>query len=132
MNDPKAPSFGDATADPGTVFAAFAQIVYASDSFHDVFQALCRAAPQLVAGCDHEPDDKPRWRTRSWSTRSITVVVGSGHVSARASRRDGYAVRRDICQPREVLDEPRPHSASVVARRPVRDHPHGRQPEHRG
>jgi transcriptional regulator with GAF, ATPase, and Fis domain len=40
-------------ADPATVFAALAQIVYAPDDLDDVFAQLCRAAPLVVPGCDH-------------------------------------------------------------------------------
>ena len=35
------------------VFASLAQIVYASDNFAEVYDAVVGAAPQLVEGCDH-------------------------------------------------------------------------------
>lgn len=35
------------------VFRSLAEIVYASDDFAEVYEAVVRAAPQLVAGCDH-------------------------------------------------------------------------------
>ena len=40
----------DATAE---VFRSLAQIVYASDDFDEVYDAVVNAAPRLVAGCDH-------------------------------------------------------------------------------
>ena len=41
---------GLATSD---VFGSLAQIVYASDDFDEVYDAVVRAAPRLVGGCDH-------------------------------------------------------------------------------
>ena len=35
------------------VFRSLARIVYASDSFDEVYDAVVRAAPRLVNGCDH-------------------------------------------------------------------------------
>ncbi len=35
------------------VFRSLAEIVYASDDFNQVYDAVVRAAPQLVVGCDH-------------------------------------------------------------------------------
>jgi GAF domain-containing protein len=42
-------------ADPATagVFRSLAEIVYASDSFDQVYEAVVTAAPDLVDGCDH-------------------------------------------------------------------------------
>ena len=40
-------------ADPATVFAALARIVYAPTAVDDVVVELCRAAPVVVPGCDH-------------------------------------------------------------------------------
>lgn len=39
--------------EPASVFAMLARMVYASDDFTDVYEAVCRVAPLLVAGCDH-------------------------------------------------------------------------------
>lgn len=39
--------------DPGTVFRGLANLVYASDDYFDMYQALCDAAPHLVDGCHH-------------------------------------------------------------------------------
>jgi hypothetical protein len=43
------------TADPATagVFRSLAEIVYASDGFDQVYEAVVTAAPDLVDGCDH-------------------------------------------------------------------------------
>ena len=35
------------------IFRSLAQIVYASDSFDEVYDAVVGAAPRLVNGCDH-------------------------------------------------------------------------------
>jgi hypothetical protein len=42
-------------ADPATagVFRSLAEIVYASDSFDQVYEAVVTAAPDLIDGCDH-------------------------------------------------------------------------------
>ena len=42
-------------ADPATsgVFSDLASLVYASDDYTEVFDAVVRAAPRLVRGCDH-------------------------------------------------------------------------------
>jgi hypothetical protein len=51
MSDEPVPRVADeATAG---VFASLAEIVYASDSFDEVYDALVNAAPRLVTGCDH-------------------------------------------------------------------------------
>lgn len=41
------------TADPATVFAALADIVYRGTDANDVYTAICIAATLLVPGCDH-------------------------------------------------------------------------------
>lgn len=41
------------TADPATVFAALADIVYRGTDADDVYTAICIAATLLVPGCDH-------------------------------------------------------------------------------
>lgn len=38
---------------PGAVFDGLARLVYAADSYAEVYQAICEAALQLVDGCDH-------------------------------------------------------------------------------
>jgi len=43
----------DDLADPGTVFAALARVIYASAAMNDVLQAVAEMAPRLVTGCDH-------------------------------------------------------------------------------
>src|SRR6187200_711033 len=53
MSDELEPAPGaDATAVAG-VFQSLATLVYASDDFSDVYQAVVDAAPRLVEGCDH-------------------------------------------------------------------------------
>lgn len=44
---------GQPGADPATVFASLARIVYAPNNVDDVLGELCRAAPLVVPGCDH-------------------------------------------------------------------------------
>jgi hypothetical protein len=39
--------------EPGTVFRALADFIYASDDFDQVYGAICQAAPLMVTGCDH-------------------------------------------------------------------------------
>ncbi len=42
-----------ASADPATVFAALADIVYRGSSAEEIYTAICVAATLLVPGCDH-------------------------------------------------------------------------------
>jgi transcriptional regulator with GAF, ATPase, and Fis domain len=42
-----------ATADPGTVFAALAEIIYHGPESSEVYAAICVAATLVVNGCDH-------------------------------------------------------------------------------
>src|ERR1700730_3082184 len=42
-----------ATADPGTVFAALAEIIYQGSEANEVYAAICVAATLVVTGCDH-------------------------------------------------------------------------------
>lgn len=42
-----------ASADPTTVFAALADIVYRGSSAEEIYTAICVAATLLVPGCDH-------------------------------------------------------------------------------
>jgi len=46
---------GESAAELATseVFSSLAEIVYASNDFEEVYGAIVRAAPDLVAGCDH-------------------------------------------------------------------------------
>ncbi len=46
-------SEGSATADPGTVFAALAEIIYQGTDSNEVYAAICVAATLVVTGCDH-------------------------------------------------------------------------------
>ncbi|QYJ02807.1 GAF and ANTAR domain-containing protein [Nocardioides panacisoli] len=54
-----AESLSSAGADEGrpvessAVFAALADLVYAPDDVEHIYQELCRAAPLVIAGCDH-------------------------------------------------------------------------------
>ncbi|UQX13153.1 GAF and ANTAR domain-containing protein [Candidatus Mycobacterium methanotrophicum] len=41
------------TADPSTVFAALAEIIYHGPDSEEVYAAICVAATLVVAGCDH-------------------------------------------------------------------------------
>ena len=36
-----------------TVFRELSNVVYASDSYEEVYEAVCSAAPRLITGCDH-------------------------------------------------------------------------------
>src|ERR1700738_803675 len=42
-----------ATADPGTVFAALAEIIYQGSEANEIYAAICVAATLVVTGCDH-------------------------------------------------------------------------------
>jgi hypothetical protein len=44
---------GPATADPATVFAALAEIIYQGSDPNEVYAAICVAATLTVTGCDH-------------------------------------------------------------------------------
>src|SRR6185312_8141372 len=44
---------GGTTADPATVFAALAEIIYQGSDPSEVYAAICVAATLIVAGCDH-------------------------------------------------------------------------------
>jgi hypothetical protein len=51
MTDELVPHLADeATAE---VFRSLAEMVYASDDFDAIYEAVVKAAPQLVTGCDH-------------------------------------------------------------------------------
>lgn len=47
------PSPGGETADPGTVFAALAEIIYQGSDVGQMYAAICVAATLVVRGCDH-------------------------------------------------------------------------------
>ena len=40
-------------ADPATIFASLATIIYARPDFYEVYRKVCPVAPLLVTGCDH-------------------------------------------------------------------------------
>ena len=44
---------GGATADPTTVFAALAEIIYQGSDVAEMYAAICVAATLAVPGCDH-------------------------------------------------------------------------------
>lgn len=43
----------DPPGQAGQMFGELARLVYASDNFAEVYQAICAAAPNLIVGCDH-------------------------------------------------------------------------------
>ncbi|OJZ68025.1 antitermination regulator [Mycobacterium paraffinicum] len=47
------PTPGGETADPGTVFAALAEIIYQGSDVSQMYAAICVAATLVVRGCDH-------------------------------------------------------------------------------
>lgn len=47
------PPPGGEKADPGTVFAALAEIIYQGSDVNQMYAALCVAATLVVRGCDH-------------------------------------------------------------------------------
>ena len=42
-----------AAADPSTVFAALAEIIYQGSETSQIYAAICVAATLVVTGCDH-------------------------------------------------------------------------------
>ncbi|MDT5346805.1 MAG: hypothetical protein QOH91_92 [Mycobacterium sp.] len=44
---------GGVTADPATVFAALAEIIYQGSDTAEIYAAICVAATLVVSGCDH-------------------------------------------------------------------------------
>src|SRR5277367_1284559 len=44
---------GGEKADPATVFAALAEIIYQGSDANEMYAALCVAATLIVPGCDH-------------------------------------------------------------------------------
>ncbi len=53
VNVDAAASPGGAIADPGTVFAALAEIIYQGSDVAEMYAAICVAATLVVPGCDH-------------------------------------------------------------------------------
>ena len=56
VNEPSAaasPTPGGPTADPATVFAALAEIIYQGPDPTQMYAAICVAATLIVPGCDH-------------------------------------------------------------------------------
>jgi len=51
--DESNPGPGQATADPMTVFAALAEIIYQGSDAAEMYAAICIAATLIVPGCDH-------------------------------------------------------------------------------
>ena len=44
---------GGEQADPATVFAALAEIIYQGSDANEMYAAICIAATMIVRGCDH-------------------------------------------------------------------------------
>jgi hypothetical protein len=57
VNEPdtrsESPAPGGPTADPATVFAALAEIIYQGSDATQMYAAICVAATLIVPGCDH-------------------------------------------------------------------------------
>ena len=51
--DPNGSIMGDGKADPATVFAALAEIIYQGSDAAQMYAAICIAATLTVRGCDH-------------------------------------------------------------------------------
>ena len=49
----RSPAPGALTADPATVFAALAEIIYQGSDATQMYAAICVAATLVVPGCDH-------------------------------------------------------------------------------
>ena len=72
---------GGTTADPATVFAALAEIIYQGSDPSEVYAAICVAATLVVSGCDHASLLVRR------DGRYVTVGASDQHRAAR--RRHG-------------------------------------------
>lgn len=46
-------SLSETPVDPATVFTGLAQVVYQGTELHEVYIAICLAAPMMVPGCHH-------------------------------------------------------------------------------
>ncbi|OBJ22482.1 MULTISPECIES: GAF domain-containing protein, partial [unclassified Mycobacterium] len=53
MTGADAPATGGEKADPATVFAALAEIIYQGSDANQMYAAICIAATLTVRGCDH-------------------------------------------------------------------------------
>jgi GAF domain-containing protein len=71
----------DAPSDQATsgVFSSLAEIVYASDDFPDVYDAIVAAAPELVDGCD-------RASLMLWNNGRFTTVAATDEVAETVDR----------------------------------------------
>lgn len=52
-DNPDAPPTGGEKADPATVFAALAEIIYRGSDANEMYAAICVAATLAIRGCDH-------------------------------------------------------------------------------
>lgn len=60
-----------------TAFAGLAQVVYAADTYEEVFTALCQTAPLVVTGCDHASlmvRRGERFETLAWSDETARRI----------------------------------------------------------
>ncbi|MCV7379554.1 antitermination regulator [Mycobacterium alsense] len=53
ITDPSGSVTGDGRADPATVFAALAEIIYQGSDATEMYAAICVAATLAIRGCDH-------------------------------------------------------------------------------
>lgn len=53
ITDPSGSVTGDGRADPATVFAALAEIIYQGSDATEMYTAICVAATLAIRGCDH-------------------------------------------------------------------------------
>ena len=58
----------DPSGQAGQMFGELARLVYVSENFAEVYQAICAAAPKLIVGCDHA-SMLLRSRPRRWNRR---------------------------------------------------------------
>lgn len=72
----------------GSVFSGLADLVYGGGSYDNLFDALCRAAPRIVQGCDH-----------------ASLMVRRGRDFETAACNDDIAEHVDLLE-REVGDGP--------------------------
>ena len=100
-----------ATADPGKVFAALAEIIYQGSEANEVYAAICVAATLVVTGCDHASllvRRDGRYVTVGASDRIAQRIddlerIGRGRTMCRRDRR------------RDPADRNRPHHAEPMA-----------------
>lgn len=112
-----------AGADPETVFAGLAALIY-SGSYEGVFGALCTVAPRLVDGCDHASlmlTEDGAFRTAASSDETAATVddlerrTGEGPC-VDAILREEYQLEPDLSEPSEWPV----FAARVLAETPVR------------